>query len=280
MPEKESQIFVLLSHDVEWGKRGAPISHILARRERFDENVLKNLKNKNPYQNIAEILEIEDKFGLRSTFFFRTYVQNSQYPPPSYDLNEYKTDIRSMLAKGWEVGLHSDMASHKSLECLKKEKEELENVAGIRIHGNRVHYTLGKTFDTPLFRNMKKLGFKYDSSIKYEREKVSRKDFGYFLKNGIIVFPITIMEALIFYYNVKAEADVLKIIRHAINICGKMQRKNKIVTIDWHDCSLKMKFGRKYSEVLEYLVSQKNIYIKRGIDLANMIGEVSEKKIS
>jgi peptidoglycan/xylan/chitin deacetylase (PgdA/CDA1 family) len=276
MVKESSQIFVLLSHDVEWGKRGAPISHILERKQRFDENVLKDLERKNPYQNIPELLEMEEKLGIRSTFFFRTYVKDSQHPPPPYDLNEYKHDIKHMISNGWEVGLHSDMTSHNNLERLKTEKANLEKIAGTKISGNRVHSTIGDTFNTPLFQNLHHLGFKYDSSVKYKREEISEEDFGYFLKEGIIVFPITTMDALIFYYNVKTETEVLKTIKHTIGMCRRFCGKSKIVTIDWHDCSLKMKYGRKYPEVLSYLASQKDVHIKRGIDLASMIekGEI------
>ena len=276
MSKDDLQIFVLLSHDVEWGKGGAPLSHILARKERFDSLTLRNLERKNPYQNIPEVLEIEKKLGLRSTFFFRTYVKGSQHPPPPYDVSEYKQDIRHMVSNGWEVALHSDMTSHDNLESLEREKTSLETVAATKILGNRVHYTIGSRLDTPLFQNLSRLSFKYDSSVKYKREKISKEDFGYFTKEGITVFPITIMDALIFYYNVKTEIEILKTIKHAIGMCRRFSRKNRVVTIDWHDCSLKMKFGRKYPEVLEYLASQKYICIKRGIDLANMIekGEI------
>jgi len=276
MVKESSWIFVLLSHDVEWGKRGAPLSHILERKQRFDENILKDLKRKNPYQNIRDLLEMEEKLGIRSTFFFRTYVEDSQHPPPPYDVSEYQEDIKYMTSKGWEVGLHSDMTSHNNFERLKREKANLEKITGKKIFGNRVHYTIGKTLDTPLFRNLHNLGFKYDSSVKYKREEISEEDFGYFLKEAIVVFPITIMDALIFYYNVKTEIEVLKTIKHTIDMCRRFCGKGKIVTIDWHDCSLKMKFGRKYLEVLDYLASQKDVHVKRGIDLANMIekGEI------
>jgi peptidoglycan/xylan/chitin deacetylase (PgdA/CDA1 family) len=256
---------------VEWGKEGAPLSHILARKERFDSTTLQNLERKNPYQNISEVLEIEKKLGIKSTFFFRTYVEGSQHPPPPYDLTEYKQDIRHMISNGWEIALHADMTSHNNLESLEREKTNLEKIAGTKIFGNRVHYTVGNTLDTPLFRNLSRLGFKYDSSVKCKREEISKEDFGYFIKEGITVFPITIMDALIFYYNVKTEVEVLKMIKHAIGMCRRFSRKNKIVTIDWHDCSLKMKYGRKYPEVLKYLTSQRDVRIKRGIDLANMI---------
>lgn len=178
-----------------------------------------------------------------------------------------------MISRGWEVGLHSDFISHSSFELLEREKKELEAVAGTRILGNRVHYTLGSSI---LLRNLRKLGFRYDSSAKYRREEISEKDFGYFTKEGIIVFPITIMDALIFEYNARTEEDVLKVVKHAVDTCARLTRKAKVMTLLWHDCSLKQKKGRKYYEVLEYLVSRKEVHIKKGIDLANMVenGEI------
>lgn len=270
-------VFVFLSHDVDWGKGGAPTSHILARKERFDEDVLRNIDRANPYNNIPQMLELEDKLGLRSTFFFRTCVQNSQHPPPPYDLNEYGSEIRSMLSKGWEIGLHSDFLSHNNLRRLKAEKKELETVTGTNILGNRVHYTLESV---ELFRNLKKLGFKYDSSVKYARERISEEDFGYSLREGLIVFPITIMEALLFQYKtsygISSETDIQKVVKKVLDTCEKMGKRHKIMTLIWHDSSLKMKYGRKYSDVLEYLVSRRQVQVKRGIDLVNMIenGEI------
>jgi peptidoglycan/xylan/chitin deacetylase (PgdA/CDA1 family) len=270
-------IFVLLSHDVDWGKSGPPISHILARKERFDENVIRNLDKANPYNNIPEMLELEEHYGLRSTFFFRTFVRNSEQPPPPYDPNEYRSEIRSMLSGGWEVGLHSDFLSHNKLGRLEAEKKELEAVSGTDILGNRVHYTLESV---ELLRNLKKLGFKYDSSAKCNREAISEKDFGYSSEGGVIVFPITIMEALLFQYRIaygiSSEADVQKAVKRILDMCEKMDKRPNIVTLIWHDSSLKMKYGRMYSEVLKYLVSRRQVQVKRGIDLVNMIenGEI------
>jgi len=261
-------IYVFLSHDVDWGKAGPPVSHILARRERFDEDILKNCESKNPYYNFPEYMEIEEKFRVRSTFFFRTYVKDAIYPPPPYHVEEYKEEIRSLLSGGWEIGLHLDPASCKSIKMIQKEKKALEDVARVPIYANRVHYTMNNDL---LHKNLEELSFKYDSSAKFNREKIVDDDFGYFKKRKLVIFPITIMDALIFYYNVKTEADVLRIIKYAINTCEKMRRKDKIVTLIWHVHSLKMKYGRKYSEVLEYMVSRKNLYIKRGVDLANTI---------
>lgn len=113
-------IYVFLSHDVDWEKAGPPISHILARRERFYEDILKNCQLRNPYYNLPEYMEIEEKFCVRSTFFFRTYVKDTIHSPPPYHVEEYKAEIRSLLSGGWEVGLHLDPASYKSIKRRKK----------------------------------------------------------------------------------------------------------------------------------------------------------------
>jgi len=252
---------LFLSHDVDWEKQGAPISHILARKERFSEETLNRLKEKNPYQNVAEMMEIEEEVGVRSTFFFRTKV-DEESRPPSYNPQDYKHEIRSMVAGGWEIGLHSDQTSCYDISRLKKEKRELEAVARTQIVGNRVHGTLN---DVRIYPTLKKLKFIYDSSVKFCREKIVEDDFGFFKCADVFVFPITFMEALVFAYHTQTEINVLKIVKRMIRMC------NGLLTLIWHPCSLTMKFGRKYRTILEYLVSLRNVSILRGIDI---LGEI------
>jgi hypothetical protein len=45
------------------------------------------------------------------------------YGNKSGSSKEHKSDTRSMLPEGCEVGLHSDISSFKSLQRLKKEKD-------------------------------------------------------------------------------------------------------------------------------------------------------------
>lgn len=261
-------IYVFLSHDVEWGRSGAPISHIMARKERFEESILKNRETENPYYNFPEYMETEEKYGVRSTFFFRTYVPNAPHPPPPYHAEEYEQEIRSLIEGGWEVGLHMDPVSHTNLKLVMKEKKALEAVARIPIVGNRVHYTMNNDV---LHRNLQKANFKYDSSAKFSREKIVEQDFGYFKKDHLVIFPITIMDALAFTYLAPTEDDVVRLVKNTVGMCQKMPRKDKIITILWHDCVLKMRKGRRYAQVLEYLTSLKDVEVKRGIDLLKMI---------
>ena len=54
--------YVFLGHDVDWRKQGATLEHIMARKERFDPSVLEECDKKNPYYNIPDYMEIEEKF--------------------------------------------------------------------------------------------------------------------------------------------------------------------------------------------------------------------------
>ena len=49
-------------------------------------------------------MEIEEKFGVKSTFFFRTQYENSDY-------RDYEEDIKKISQNGWEIGLHTDPSS-------------------------------------------------------------------------------------------------------------------------------------------------------------------------
>jgi hypothetical protein len=84
-------LFIFISHDVDW-------------RNRFDKDVLEHTSVKNPYYNIPEMMALEERLGLRSTFFFRTLYENGN----PYD---YENDIKSLIAGGWEIGLHTDSDS-------------------------------------------------------------------------------------------------------------------------------------------------------------------------
>ena len=67
--------YVFLSHDVDWRIQGPPTEHILQRKDRFDLKIFEKTKPEELYRNIPEYMEIEEKYDIRSTFFFRTIYE-------------------------------------------------------------------------------------------------------------------------------------------------------------------------------------------------------------
>lgn len=252
--------YIFLSHDVDWRKQGPTHEHIMSRKHRFDPDVLKNLDSQNLYYNFPDFMEIEEKFAVRSTFFFRTKYENGNYL-------DYEDEIRDLMQGGWEIGLHSDPNSINNIEAVRKEKNDLENLTKKKIKGNRVHY-LG--FNQELPSILQDLGFVYDSTIKHAKESVVLDDVGYYFFDRLVEFPITLMDAYMFTYMKLSENQIISTIEKTLETIRNNPEKN-IMTILWHDNVLKMKGGRMYYNLLEFLADQKDFQICTGIELANKI---------
>ena len=258
-------LYIFLSHDVDWRKQGPEKEHILARKDRFENSVFERVNQENLYYNFGEIMDLEEKFGIRSTFFFRTYYENGNYL-------DYEEEITSLLNGKWEIGLHTDGNSIRSLDLLQKEKTNLEILTKKPIFGNRVDYL---NFDNKLLSKLYQIGFTYDSTMKKYKNHISIDDMNYMKIDGIIEFPITIMDTYLFSYLGVTEENILDIFQETIStVTSKNESDNiKIITLLWHDNVLKMKGGRMYKNILEYLTSTNNIKIMRGIDLVNIINK-------
>lgn len=246
---------VILTHDIDWSPRGPGVNHILARKERFEQDVISRVVEEgfNPYNGVAELMEVEKNVGVRSTFFFR----------PKYDdgvlLDDYEETVNALVSGGWEIGVHINDAS--TLESISRERRAVEKICG-RTWGCRVHYL--KVHDTSLFETA---GFRYDSSSMFSRDAIDTRNMGFFKVGGLIVFPITIMDTYLFSYMHVTEGNVVANVDKA----AELATEKGFMTILWHDCSIRMKGGRMYPQLLEALASRKNTNLVRAIDAYNSI---------
>ncbi len=262
-------LYIFLSHDVDWRKQGPSKEHILARSNRFENLELEKIDSKNLYYNFPEIMDLEEQFGVRSTFFFRTHYENGNYL-------DYEEEITSLMNGNWEIGLHTDGSSIKNLDLIKKEKADLEILTKKPIFGNRVHYL---NFDDKLLSKLYQSGFTYDSTMKKYKDRISIDDMNYKKIDGIIEFPLTIMDTYLFTYLGATEKNILDIFKETISTAmgSTNSEDTRIITLLWHDNVLKMRGGRKYKDILEFLTSENNIKIKRGIDVVNIINRFNKK---
>ncbi len=259
--------YVFLSHDVDWSFQGPGRNHILARRDRFDQETIRDIDIQNPYNNINDYITIEEKFGARSTFFFRTNYENGK-------LVDYEQDIQALLKGGWEIGLHCDQASVNNFDSMYEEKKELEYLTKKTVKANRSHY-LAFSERLPIILN--ELGFIYDSSVVESKNRVSNNTGRYFLLNNVIEFPITIMDAYLFTYMHISEDKIINTFMNALDCARKYNKIFNMITIVWHANVLKMKGGRKYKDILEYLSSREDVKLVNGIELAKIVNFNSRK---
>ena len=252
--------YIFLSHDVDWRRQGPPIEHVLARRDRFDSKIFEKTKPENLYRNIPEYIELEEKFGIRSTFFFRTLYEDG-------NVDDYEDDIQTLQKGGWEIGLHTDPQSVNSIEKIKQEKDKLESLTKKPIVGNRVHFL---NYDEKLPSKLKELEFLYDSSLRHSKNKIDEKEMGYSIIDGIVEFPVTLMDAYLFTHMKIEEKKIVSEFQKALDVGRNLSEEN-IISVIWHDNVLKMKGGRVYKEILEFLTSQEDVKIFSGNELVKIL---------
>ena len=252
--------YIFLSHDVDWRRKGPSVEHILERKDRFELELFEKTKPENLYHNIPEYMEIEEKFDVRSTFFFRTFYENG-------DVLDYEDDIKQLQKSNWEIGLHTDPSSVNDLDKIHLEKEKLESITGKQIIGNRVHLL---NYNPGLPNKLEKLGFIYDSSLRHSKDRIDEKEMGYSRIHGIIEFPVTLMDAYLFTYMKIREEKIISEFQKTLDL-GRSLSENNVISVIWHENVLKMKGGRVYKQILEFLTSQDDVEIKRGIDLVKIL---------
>ena len=252
--------YIFLSHDVDWRRQGPPMKHVLARKERFDPYIFEKNKPENLYRNIPEYIELEEKFGIRSTFFFRTIYEKG-------NVDDYEDDIKTLQKGNWEIGLHTDPTSVNSIEKIKQEKDKLESLTKKPIIGNRVHFL---KYHSELLQNLKKIGFLYDSTLRYSKDKIDEREMGFSNNDGIIEIPVTLMDAYLFTHMKIREECIVSTFEKTLEI-GRGLSDNNVISVIWHDNVLKMKGGRMYSKIIEFLTSQNDVKILCGRDLIDIL---------
>jgi peptidoglycan/xylan/chitin deacetylase (PgdA/CDA1 family) len=94
---------------------------------------------------------------------------------------------------------------------------------------------------------------------------------GYQIIDNIIEFPVTLMDAYLFTHMDISEDKLIPIIKKTLNSSRQLDTEFNVMTILWHDNVLKMKGGRMYPKILEFLSSQDDVVMCNGIELVKKI---------
>ncbi len=209
------------------------------------------------YNNIDLIAELEGKQGLRSSFYFLS---------KNYDLNSLARTARRLAGSGWEVGLHGDFGTHDSAGAMEEAVARLSSAFGSRPVGLREHYLqfdYGKTWEIA-----QSAGFIYDSTVG------NRDRLGFRLglctpfhppdsdwrQMKMVELPLVLMDTTLWGYLRRSESegeqDFLSLLDRVIEVNGLM-------TLLWHQESVRMKGGRIYPRLLAVLAGR-DCYVATG----------------
>lgn len=181
-------INVCLSHDIDrihksYQYISKPLRSLRSGNvKQFVKRLFSFIYVRNPYWGFDKIIEIENKYKVKSTHF----ILNESIKVSWLKLNTYKLalgrykitnqKLRDIILfldnNGWEIGLHGSYNSYDSIELLKNEKKVLEEIVEHPVIGIRQHYL---NLSDKTWELQSKAGFLYDSSFGFT-EDIGYKD--------------------------------------------------------------------------------------------------------
>lgn len=235
------------------------------------QNILSLFNKKKPLINICEIMDLEEKFDAKSSFYFLALKPGEQ--DFSYEINDFKEELKEIDARGWEVGLHGGHEAWNSFDKFIAEKARLEAVFGKSIIGYRNHYLHFKVPDT--WENLAKAGIKYDTTFGYAdcvgfRNGMCHPYYPYNINTNqyidIIEIPLVVMDCTLFdTYMRLSKADAFNLIKELID---KVAKLHGVFTLLWHNTYLVKGTWEcdMYERILGYC-QEKNAWMTSGKEI-------------
>jgi len=258
---------VCLTHDVDRVKKTYQyLTHFIKSRDLYHVKSFV-VRKEYPYWNFERIMEIEDKYGVRSTFFFLNESKKFNILRPKewklalgrYNLNSKKIVdvIQKLQVGGWDIGLHGSYDSYKNKELLLKEKTNLEKIIGKEVIGIRQHYLNLNIPET--WEIQKSIGLKYDASFGSSLEVGFRnKQYLPFcpFADSFFVIPLTIMDSTLFHNSESIEDAWNK----CKGIIDEAEKHGALVTVLWHQRVFNEQefpnWSKMYEKIIEYSLNK------------------------
>ncbi|WP_068320813.1 polysaccharide deacetylase family protein [Pyrococcus kukulkanii] len=262
---------VVLSHDVDLVRPSwRYYAYHLIKKPKIGFNLL--IRQKNPYNTFEKIIELEKKFGTKSTFFFMAVDKDPT--GIRYRIEDFKGTLRMILDEGFEVGLHGSYTAYNDLNQLKKEKSRLERVTGEKVQGYRNHYLRFKIPET--WKLLEKAGFKYDSTIGYNdlvgfRGGVPYPFYGFDPASNetfkVLEIPLNVMDGTLFEYMRLSVDKAFELVKKLMDI---VEEYHGILTLNWHNDKFDGIYWRHYEELYVKILKEakkRDAWLTNGIEL-------------
>lgn len=214
-------------------------------------------KEKSPYWNFQEIMDLEEKYGARSSFYF--LATDADIRRFRYNIEDLKWELGRIVDKGWEVGLHGGYYAFNDLEEILTEKKRLEQVLGKEVTGYRNHYL---RFQVPnSWEILAKAGFKYDTTLGYPdavgfRNGMCHPFRPYNLHTNMEIniweIPLIIMDGVLVDC-VRSYDEAWEVVKKMID---RVESCHGILTLNWHtnnfNCPFRASGPILYEKILAY----------------------------
>ena len=225
-------------------------------------------KEKSPYINFEKIIELENKYNAKSSFYF--LVNGNDKLESNYNIENLQDKIGYIIDEGCEIGYHTGYSIYNNLNEIVKEKKKLEKITNRTVTGVRNHVLRFKTPES--WEILSDAGFEYDTSYHYHdmvgfRNGVCHPFYPFNLTKekiiDILEIPLIVSDiAFRSYMKINVNA-CWQIIKQLIDV---VEKYNGVLTILWHNWTF------------SYPVSCAGWFSKEWTDLYEKILNYSKKK--
>ncbi|OPX31751.1 MAG: hypothetical protein B1H40_03520 [Candidatus Latescibacteria bacterium 4484_181] len=221
------------------------------------------LSRQNDYWNFEKWMDLEDRYGAKSTFFFLKGRKVGRYGR-RYNLRKLAQVIKTLSQNGWEVGLHGSYYSYNRMDRLRKEREELEDILGRRVRGHRQHYL---RFDPEIsYSCCQGAGLEYDTTLGYSDRAGYRAGTGFPFRpfDGQRGRPLDLFEIPLVVMDGALDRSGLgwkdgEAANYVIKMVEQTAASHSLISLLWHQSSLDRDdfpgWGQTYEHILKYVKS-------------------------
>ena len=282
----KKEFCVCLSHDVDRvSKTVQYVTYLMRSLKRRDLKSaiyqVRSLAQRGHYWMFEKVMEIEEKLGVRSTFFFL----NETYPFYPWKLSSWRLGlgyydlfdpnvqkvIKDLDLRGWEIGLHGSYLSFRDVDMLKREKADLQSIIGHPVHGIRQHYL---NLDHRTWARQAEAGFLYDASFGFADDIGFKENrfhpFMPLANQRFYVMPLAIMDSCVIRRK-NPLADALRIIESA-------KEKGACLVLNWHQERFNEKEFPGWMDLYLRLVEECKARNARFVTIGEYIQEEAEKQ--
>jgi peptidoglycan/xylan/chitin deacetylase (PgdA/CDA1 family) len=276
---------VCLTHDIDCVYQSIPSKGydvlLSLGHSNFSEaihSIGKMRSKKLPFCNFSAIMDLEEKYGAKSTFFFMAEKPGEwDY---SYKIENLEPEIGDIIDRGWEVGLHGGHTAYLDVQEMREKKERLEKVTHMPVIGYRNHFLRFKIPDT--WECLSNAGFKYDTTLGYADCVGFRNGMCHPFRPvnlntndeiNILEIPLNVMDVTLDQTYMRldelAKWEMVKMLIDRVEEC------HGVFTLLWHNTYMSQENLAFYEKILHYS-SGKGALITNCETIAN----IYEKKIT
>lgn len=216
-------------------------------------------KRKDPSDTFEYLMDISEKYGLQSKFYFIPGEKGEQDFRYSISSKVVSSVIEKIKSKNHQVGIHPSLETNGDEKAFEREVSRLQKASNIEIKEGRHHYL---AFQVPFtWRFWEANGLQTDSSLGYRICAGFRCGICYEFpvfdilqrkQLAITELPLTFMEVALTNIGKNPE-EFLSI---AIDLANTIKKYHGDFVLLWHNNNINHPFYEKYGEIYEKVIAE------------------------